>query len=187
MGASRVEQPQDTVSRPSLAHGRRWVLNPILVHPDPVGVHAVGDEDVARNSGRGEDNVGVGHHRPQSGRAVPFLAAFIGAGPATDDEAAWAHPLVDEELVRAEPPEVVHGEDDLGPRLLGGGQEAPSEGLDRVEVDDVGAPELEPGAENGLSPGVVVVAAIRHCGPRGRHDPSDLHAAAVVLDPGLER
>ena len=184
VGASRVEQSQGAVPRPAGARVSRGVLDTVLVHPDPVGVHAVGDEDVPGYGGGGEDDVGMGQHLPETGRALLLLAA---AGPAADDEAAEAHLPVDEELVRAEPPEVVHGEDDPGPRLLGGGQEAPPEGLDRVEVDDVGAPELEPGAEGGLDRGVVVVAAVGLVDPRGRHDPGDLDAAAVVLDPGLER
>jgi hypothetical protein len=62
---------------------------------------------------------------------------LAGTQPARDDQGARQELAGDEELARARPPEVVHGDHDPAAGFGGGLQQPAPEGLEGVEVDNV--------------------------------------------------
>ncbi len=124
--------------------------------------------------------------RSQLGALVqpgPVHLALAHAG-AHDERAG--HPVaVHEELPCAAPPEVVHRDHGDGTGLLGRPHEPGAEGLERVEVDDVGLQLREVGPEVGLHAGVVEVGSVRPADEPLDRDPPHGQAGHVLL-PRLE-
>src|SRR5262249_34265324 len=159
--------------------------DPVLVHSQLGGIDAVRGEDSNRGGGRGEDDVCMREVFGEPGRARlepgPVDLAFAGAG--VDHDTAGLVVAVDEELPCADPPEVVHGDDDPRPCRPGRRQQPGADRLERMEVDNVGTHTPHVLGEVGSDSLVVVAIEVVPPDPRPRRDPSDLHAGLFHLTP----
>ena len=192
VAAARVADDDGLARR---ARGRRSVdgadLHPVLVDLQPVRAprrwRPAPRPPTATAPARGRPGRGArpaGRRGPRGGSRPASHAQ----APARDHERAGPVVPVDEELAGAHPPEVVHRHDRRRPRRLGHLDQAGAEGLQRVEVDDVGRVLRAGAAANrSATAGVVVVERIGPAHPRRGHHPAHRQPDLVDLVPGLQR
>src|SRR5262249_49802376 len=104
-----------------------------------------------------------------------------------DDQRTRMEAMVDQELTRTTPPEIVHGDHHPRATVGRGGDEIAAERLQAVQVHDVGTYRTEPSSKvrrDGRIPPVPIVGPANE---RRADDPSDGQTRLVRLGPGLER
>ena len=130
----------------------------------------------------------AGQHRrqPPVAGVEPLPVDLARAAPGRHHQRARVHGPVDEELAGAAPPEVVHGDHDLGPGRGRDRHQVPAQRLQGVQVDDIGSHLRQVGGEVGPHLGVVEVALVAPADPPAARHPPHGQAGLVDVLPALQ-